>query len=282
MISVITVNYKTKGYVKRMLTSLYKYHSHCSDVEVFVVENGSGDDLSDLEHEFPQVKFIYSKKNLGFAGGNNLAIKKATGEFIVLINPDIVFDDHALCNLADEMRKDPLVGIGGVSLKNLDGTQQRCVWRFPTPIDQIMLLLKVPHIFGEFGPIKRWLMTDFDYSKTQQVDQVMGAFFMIRPELIDLIGMLDEGFFMWYEEVDFARRARYAGWLTKYYANVSARHTKGSSFVNVATMKKQAMIRKSLRRYMKKHFGIPAWLLFVIPEPIYIMLAMVTSIIKRK
>ncbi len=281
MISVITVNYKTKEYIEKMLASLFAHHSAC-DVEVFVVENGSGDDLSDLEKRFPQARFIYSEKNLGFAGGNNLAISRAKGDYICLINPDILFDDDALCQMERLMNQDKDIGIGGVSLKNLDGTQQRCVWSFPTPLDQLLLLLKIPHIFGEVGSIKKWLKTDFDYSKSQYVDQVMGAFYMIRREVINDIGPLDDGFFMWYEEVDFARRAKNAGWPSKYYAEVSARHKKGSSFEKVTTIKKQAMIRKSLRRYMRKHYGILGWLLFTLPEPIYVLFAVVASVIKPK
>lgn len=281
MISVITVNYKTKAYVEKMLESLFAFHDP-SVVEVFVVENGSGDDLSDLEAQYPQVRFLFSEKNLGFAGGNNLAIAQATGKYVCLINPDIVFTDNALEKMAANMDHDLHVGIGGAHLTNFDGTDQRCVWRFPTPLDQILLLLKVPHVLGEVTPIRRWLLADFDYARSQEVDQVMGAFFMIRREVLNSIGPLDDGFFMWYEEVDFARRAKNAGWNSKYYANVSAKHKKGSSFTSVATIKKQAMIRRSLRRYMRKHFGLIGWLLFTIPEPLYFFFAILASAIKPK
>lgn len=255
MISIVTVNYKTKPYLARMLESLFAHLA--GEAEVFVVENGSRDDLSDLEAKFTKARFIYSKENLGFAGGCNLAIKESKGDYVLLVNPDIIFDNDAACALAKHLDADPEVGIGGISLKNEDGSQQACVWRFPRPLDQALMLLKLPHLFPNMGPIRRWLMKDFDYARTQDVDQVMGAFFCIRRKLLEEIGTLDDGYFMWYEEVDFAKRAADAGWKTRYYADVSARHTRGSSFLSIATFKKQLMVLHSLRRYARKHWHWP-------------------------
>ena len=252
MISIITVNYHTKPYLARMLESLFA-HLAC-DAEVFVVENGSGDDLSDLQARFPKATFIFSEKNLGFAGGCNLAIRQSKGDYVLLVNPDIIFDADAACEIAKRMDAEPEVGIGGISLKNEDGTQQACVWRFPRPLDQALMILKVPHLFPNVGPIRRWLMKDFDYGMTQDVDQVMGAFFCIRRKVIDQIGPLDDGFFMWYEEVDFCKRAADAGWKTRYHADISARHTRASSFGSIATWKKQGMVIRSLSRYAWKHW----------------------------
>lgn len=252
VISIVTVNYKTKKYLARMLESLFA-HLKC-EAEVFVVENGSGDDLSDLSEKHAQMRLILNKTNLGFAGGCNTAIIQARGDYILLVNPDIIFDSDAACELVKRMDADPEVGIGGISLKNEDGTQQPCVWRFPRPMDQLLMLLKVPHLFPNVGPNRRWRMLDFDYSKTQDVDQVMGAFFCVRRKLLEEIGPLDDGFFMWYEEVDFAKRAADAGWKTRYYADVSARHTRGSSFGTIRTWKKQLMVLRSLSRYARKHW----------------------------
>lgn len=279
MITTVTVNYKTADYVERMLASLFAHHK-AEDVQVIVVENGSGDDLSKLERQFPQVDFIYSDTNLGFAGGCNLGIKEAKGDPIILVNPDIIFDSDALVQIARKLNQDPDVGIGGISLKNLDGTQQDCVWRFPRPLDQLMVLLKIPHIVGDRGPVARWKMKGFDYTKTTDVDQVMGAFFAIRKRVIEDIGLLDDGFFIWYEEVDFCRRAKDAGWKVRYYADISARHKKGSSFDRVATIEKQAVVRKSLRRYMTKHHGLAGKMLFTFGEPLFWLMARIAAFIK--
>jgi GT2 family glycosyltransferase len=262
-----------------MLESLFAHHTE-GGLEVIVVENGSGDDLSVLQEKYPSAIFLESQTNLGFAGGCNLGLQSAHGEFIVLLNPDIVFTQPALYKIVHAMKQKPEVGIGGISLKNLDGSQQKCVWRFPTPIDQLLVLFKLHHLFPSLKTIARWRMDDFDYSRDADVDQVMGAFFCIRRDVINQIGPLDNGFFIWYEEVDFCRRAVTAGWKVHYFANISAKHKKGSSFDRVPTVKKQQVLRRSIRRYMRKHFGPRVGFLFWILEPIFSVISLMTSIIK--
>lgn len=279
MISVITVNYRTIDYTLKMLESLFVHHDS-TGLEVFVVENASGDSTEELERRFPKVRIIQSKVNLGFAGGCNLAIKEAIGDYMVLVNPDIIFDDHALEQLEGKMMTSPDVGIGGVSLKNLDGSQQDCVWAFPGVLDQLLLLLKLNHLFPNLAPFRRWLMRGFDYRQSADVDQVMGALFCIRRELLEEIGSLDDGFFMWYEEVDYCRRAREAGWRVRYFADITARHKRGASFDRILTIKKQAMLRRSIRHYMFKHQGILVGGLFLLLEPLFWMAGVLASAIK--
>jgi len=261
MISTVTVNFKTVDYLERMLASLFQFHTK-GDLEVFVVENGSHDDLTDLQRQFPQVTFLLSEKNLGFAGGCNLAISQAKGDYVILLNPDTVFVSDALYRVQASMDAYPSVGIGGVALKNLDGSVQKCVWRFPTALDQLILLLKLPHLFPHFKLIAKWRMDGFDYSQDADVDQVMGAFFCIRRAVIDQIGLMDDGFFLWYEEVDYCRRAKNAGWRIRYFADIHVLHKKGSSFDRVPTLAKQTILRKSIRRYLRKHVGIFSWMFF--------------------
>ncbi len=281
MITVVTVNYKTIDYTLKMLESLFAHHDSAG-LEIFVVENASGDSTEELERRFPKVRVIYSKTNLGFAGGCNLAIKEATGDFIILVNPDIIFDDNALEQLEGKLVTSPDVGIGGVSLKNLDGSQQDCVWAFPEPLDQFLLLLKIHHPFPSLAPFKRWLKRGFDYSQSADVDQVMGALFCIRRELLQETGLLDERFFMWYEEVDYCRRAKDAGWRVRYFADIAVRHKKGASFDRVLTIKKQMMLRRSIRRYMFKHHGRLVGTLFLASEPLFWITAIIASLIKPR
>ena len=279
MISVVTVNYKTIDYTLIMLESLFKHHVK-GEIEVFVVENGSGDDLTELRRQFPQVKLIDSEVNLGFAGGCNIAIEQAVGDYVVLINPDVVFVDEALYLMEEKMNADTGVGVGGASLKNLDGTQQACVWSFPTPIDQLMLLLKLNYVFTNSKSFRRWLMKDFNYAESQDVDQVMGAFFCIRRNVIDTIGLLDDGFFIWYEEVDFCKRAVDKGFRVRYFHDVVAKHKKGASFDRVPTITKQQVLRRSIRRYIKKHHGRFAHSIFVLGEPVFFTASAFVSLIK--
>ena len=272
MISTITVNYKSVDYLERMLKSLFLFHSQ-EEIEVIVVENASGDDLTLLKTQFPQVLFLFSEKNLGFAGGCNLALRQAGGEYLVLLNPDILFVSPALYQIRDAMNDLPDVGIGGVSLKNMDESVQKCVWRFPTPLDQFVLLLKLPHVFPHIGPIVKWRMDDFDYTQNTDVDQVMGAFFCIRKSVTEQIGFMDDGFFLWYEEVDYCRRTKNAGWRIRYFADISVLHKKAGSFDRVGTLEKQNVLRQSVRRYLRKHFGVTVWIGFCILEPLFSLLS---------
>ncbi len=281
MISTVTVNYKTVDYLETLLASLFEHHQG-RDVEVFVVDNASGDDLSTIKQRFPQVCVIESDINLGFAGGCNLAIEKANGEYVLLLNPDVMFHDDALYQIENAMNQHPNVGIGGVSLRNLDGTQQKCVWRFPTPLDQFLLLLKVHHLFQHIAPIARWRYDDFDYSTSQDVDQVMGAFFCIRRSLLEKIGLMDDGYFMWYEEVDYCKQAIDAGSSVRYFADICVRHKKGSSFDRVQTGWKQKVLRASIRRYMKKHYGFATWIVFVVFEPVFYVLGQIAAVVKPR
>ncbi|MBI5370242.1 glycosyltransferase family 2 protein [Candidatus Uhrbacteria bacterium] len=279
MISTITINYKTADYLERMLESLFAYHQR-GGIQVIVVENGSGDDLSKLKARFDEVIWIDSPTNLGFAGGCNLGLQQANDEFIVLLNPDIIFTDGALYQIRDAMRAHPDIGIGGISLKNLDGTQQACVWHFPEPFSQMLVLFKLHHLLPNIGPVAHWRMDDFDYGQDSDVDQVMGAFFCIRRKVIDSIGPLDQGFFIWYEEVDYCKRAREAGWRVHYFSGIQARHKKGSSFDRVPTVQKQNVLRRSVRRYMRKHYGPMVGLVFWILEPVFYLMSLLASLIK--
>jgi len=279
MTSVITVCYRCVDHVESMLDSLYRYSDE-RNIEVFVIINGDGTDPTSLRKRFPSVRCIISDKNLGFAGGCNLGIAEATGDYVLLVNPDVVFTEDAVRKMEENMRQDPSVGIGGISLKNADGSQQQCVRHFPKPFDQLLIMLKIPHVLPNLGLLRRYLMADFDYARSQDVDQVMGAFFCIRRETLADIGPLDDGFFVWYEEVDYCRRAITAGWRIRYYADISAQHRGAGTFDRVSTLRKQSMMRQSLRRYMRKHFGIFPWLLFSALNPLFILLAAAAAIVK--
>lgn len=282
-VSIIIVNYKVADLVEQCIKSVFE-HTKGVNFEVILIDNASGDDVVPrISSSFKEVNIIANNRNLGFASACNQGIEIARGDFILLLNPDTELKDDAISSIVSKMRSDPEVGVGGVHLINPDGSHQSSgVRRFPGVIDQLMIMLKIPHLIGDVGPVHRYMMHDLDYTESQDVDQVMGAFFCIRRDLIGKIGPLDREFFIWFEEVDFCRRAVDAGYRIRYYADIEAVHHRGKSFGQVATIKKQKWIRTSLRRYIRKHKGILAWLLFVVLEPVFIVLAIVSQIIKPK
>ncbi len=282
-VSIIIVNYKVADLVERCIASVYE-HTKGVKFEIYLIDNASGDDVVPrISAKFPEVNIIANNENLGFASACNQGIQLCRGEFVLLLNPDTELKDDAISKVVDKMRGEQDVGIAGIHLLNTDGTHQSSgVRHFPKPLDQLLIMLKVPHLLGDIGPVRKYMMHDFDYRDTQDVDQVMGAFYCVRRKLIEQIGPLDQGFFIWFEEVDFCRRAKNANWRIRYYHDVEAYHHRGTSFGQVSTFRKQAWIRRSLRRYMKKHHGPAAWLLFVILEPVFIILAAGAQIIKPK
>ncbi len=286
-VSIIIVNYKVADLVERCIESIFE-HTKGVNFEVILVDNASMDNVVPrISSRFKNVNIIANNRNLGFAAACNQGIEIAQGEFVLLLNPDTELKDDAISSIVANMRCDHGVGIGGVHLVNPDGSHQTSqVRRFPRLIDQLLVMLKIPHLISNPkhlpNPLKSYLMTDFNWKSSQDVDQVMGAFFCIKRELIGEIGPLDSGFFIWFEEVDFCRRAVDAGWRVRYYADIEVIHHRGASFGQVATFKKQTWIRRSLRRYMKKYFGFAAWLLFVILEPLFILFAIGAQVIKPR
>jgi len=274
----VTVSFKTKDHVERMVESALKYIRGV-DFEIIVVNHDKGERL-----ELPSLPNVrsYTQRNKGFAAGCNSGIKKAHGRYIALINPDVVFSSDSLTQIVKHMDEDVDVGIAGPRLYNMDGTSQPSVRRFPTPIDQLLIMLKIPHFLTNLPQINHYLHTDLDPDVTQDVDQVMGAYFVIRDTVLKDIGLLDDKFFFWFEEVDYCLRAKTAGWKVRYYADTSAMHVKAGSFSRVKTFHKQAVIRQSLRRYMKKHHGWKGYLLFLGFEPVLKVLGIIAHVIKRR
>ena len=280
-LSIITVNWKVKDLLEKCLRSVYEQTKDIS-FEVFVVDNDSGDGSVEMVREkFPQVSLTASNDNLGFAKGNNVAAKDAKGRYILLLNPDTEILDNAIGKMVKFMDNHPGCGIAGFKLLNPDLTLQPSVRHFPTFLSQALILLKLHHLFPHSAPMRHYLAEDFDYTKTQPADQVMGAFFMIRKKVIEKIGLLDEKFWIWFEEVDYCKRTKEAGFKILYTPEAKIIHYYGQSFKQVYNVKKQKDFNKSLTYYFKKHQPLWQRILIGILKPISIALAWGVYLIKK-
>ena len=280
-LSIITVNWKVKDLLEKCLRSVYEQTKDIS-FEVFVVDNDSGDGSVEMVREkFPQVSLTASNDNLGFAKGNNIAVKDAKGRYILLLNPDTEILDNAIGKMVKFMDNHPGCGIAGCKLLNPDLTLQPSVRHFPTFLSQALILLKLHHLFPHSAPMRHYLAEDFDYTKTQPADQVMGAFFMIRKKVIEKIGLLDEKFWIWFEEVDYCKRTKEAGFKILYTPEAKIIHYYGQSFKQVYNVKKQKDFNKSLTYYFKKHQPLWQRILIGILKPISIALAWGVYLIKK-
>lgn len=281
-LSIIIVNWRVRELVRRLLASIL---THTSDItfEVFLIDNDSGDGTPEIIHaEFPQVQVIANTQNLGFAKACNQGISQSRGEFVLLLNPDTELFDNALAKLVTWMRSRREVGILGGKLLYPDRRLQPGVRRFPTFASQALIILKLHHLFPKLAPLRSYFARDFDYDREQEVDQVMGALFCIQREVIEKIGLLDEAFFIWFEEVDYCKRAKAAGFKVVYTPAVSVIHHGGQSFAQVFSLKKQQMFNRSLQTYMHKHHGFWPWLGISILSPVSLALAWVSQLFRHQ
>lgn len=252
-ISIIIVSWNVKDLLKKCLQSLIKYGEDF-DLEIFVIDNASTDGTTwMMKNDFPEINFLPNKENAGFAKANNQGIKRATGDYVLLLNPDTEIFADTLANSVKFMEENKDCGIMGCKMVYRNGTLQPSVRRFPRFWPVLLMFLKIPKIFPKLKSIQRYLATDFNYEKTQPVDQVMGAFMFISRPALEKIGLLDERFFVWFEEVDFCRRAWNSGYKVMYYPGAKIIHYGGQSFGQQQLVQNQWNFFSSAWKYFRKN-----------------------------
>jgi len=272
-LSIIIVNWNVRDLLKKCLESIYRETKDIS-FEVFVIDNASSDGSAEIVREnFPEVKLIVNAKNEGFAKANNQGIKESGGEYILLLNPDTEIFSNVFLKMIEVFKEDKKLGILGPKLLNPDKSLQSSIRRFPTLFSQTLILLKIHHLLPDLKTFKKYFARDFDYSREQSVDQVMGACFMVKRRMLEQIGFLDKKFYIWFEEVDYCKRAKKAGWNIAYTPNAEVIHYGGRSFQQKLSLEKQKMFNKSLRYYFRKHHGFLSWLWLLLINPKSLALA---------
>jgi len=251
-LSVVIVAWNAKPYLRLCLESLVKAPPRRS-IEVLVVDNASADGTIEMvEREFPWVKLVKSKENLGFAKGNNVAIRQCRGHYIALVNPDVIVFPGCLDALADFLDENPKVGNVGPRVFNPDMTQQSTCRRFPTLWNNICTTTRLESIFKGRRLFAGEHMFYFPHDRTIPVDVIVGCFSMIRRETFDEVGVLDEGLFMYGDDVDWCRRAHNAGWRVMFYPGAQAIHDRGKTTAPFPEHFAVAQ-QRSILRYWKKH-----------------------------
>lgn len=249
-LSIIIVSWNVKDLLRENLKAIFDTDKNI-ECEVFVVDNNSADGSAQMvQEEFPQVNLIANSDNRGFAKANNQAIKQAKGKYVLLLNPDMRVGIHTLEKSVNWMDNNSEAGILGIHLKDETGKTVPHIRRFPGLIDQAALILKIPHVFP--GILDSYMLPDFDYSQSAVVDSIRGSYFMIRKEVIDEIGGLDEQYFIWFEEVDYCKMAKRAGFKVMYTPEIECLDFVGKSFSQVMGYKQQKMFTESMFKYFKK------------------------------
>jgi hypothetical protein len=228
------------------------------NVEVLIVDNASNDGTpSMLKQEFPWVTVIESEHNLGFAGANNLGISQSSGKYILLLNPDTILLDGALETLLQFMVANSAAGAAGSRLLNPDHTLQMSCYPFPTLVREFWRLLHLDVLYSlALYPVKEW-PTD----APREVDVLQGAALMVRRDIVQRIGLLDEAYFMYTEEVDWCRRIKEAGWQNYWVPASRVVHFGGQSTRQAAESMFLQLYQSKLR-YFRKHSGALAGLAY--------------------
>ncbi|MFA5185573.1 MAG: glycosyltransferase [Patescibacteria group bacterium] len=237
----------------------------CGDLEweCVVVDNVSSDSSVDIAiaaaAKDGRFRLIQNQSNLGFAKACNIGAKGTDSRYVLFLNTDTECPAQSLEKLVRRADELPRAGILGPKLVYPDGRKQPSVRRFPGFWDQLAIIFKLQHIFPRLGVLKRYFAEDLDSETEQNVDQVMGACFLVRRELIDRGLGYDERYFVWMEEVDFCKEAKKDGWDIVYVPSVTVMHHLGQSFAKEIQLRRQRYFLTSLKKYFDKwHPGLPA------------------------
>jgi len=212
MVSVIIVSFNTSSLLRKCLVELFAQSTEV-DMEVFVVDNNSSDDsVAVVKTDFPQVKLIVNKENLGFAAANNQAWEKSSGDFILLLNPDAFVKQGAVYNAMKFMEAYPECGICGGRLVKPDGTLDPSARKFPTFFNKFLVISGWRNRFPRSRLFSGHEFGHFDHNSVMEVDWVPGTFTMYRRQMLEQTGLFDERFYIYYEETDLCQTAKRQGW----------------------------------------------------------------------
>ena len=254
-LSVIIVNYNVKHFLEQCLHSVFK---SCEGIEseVFVVDNNSLDGSCHLVREkFPSVKLIENKKNVGYSVANNQAIKKAQGEFILLLNPDTVVEEDTFSKVTGFMDDHPEAG--GLGVKMIDGKGRflpESKRGLPTPWVAFYKIFGLSRLFPLSKRFGRYHLTYLNKEETNEVDVLCGAFMLLRREALEKTGLLDETFFMYGEDIDLSYRIVQAGYRNYYFAGTTIIHYKGES-TKKGSINYVKMFYNAMLIFSRKHFS---------------------------
>ena len=244
-LSIVIVSYNVRTYLEQCLQSVQKALEGIEG-EVFVVDNHSEDDsVAVVRTDYPWVRLIESPENVGFARANNIAIRQSEAEYVLLLNPDTVVEENTLRQSLAFMDSHPEAGGAGVMMHNADGTlapeSRRAI---PTPWVSCLKML---------GFTKRYYMSHLPWDQPSQIEVISGAFCLLRKKALDEIGLLDETFFMYGEDIDLSYRLLKGGW-QNWYLPYSIIHFKGKS-TQKSDYRYVHIFYQAMLIFFRKHYG---------------------------
>jgi len=280
-LSVIIVSYNVRHFLEQCLHSV---HSAIAGIEteIYVVDNASVDgSVKMVKDKFPRVKCISNQDNQGFAKANNQAIRQSVGEYVLLLNPDTIVETDTFAKIITFM--DSHADAGGLGVKMVDGTGRflpESKRGLPTPTVAFYKIFGLARLFPKSKTFNKYHLGYLDKDKTHQVEILAGAFMMVRKSVLDQIGLLDEAFFMYGEDIDLSYRIIKAGHHNYYYPETRIIHYKGES-TKKGSLNYVFVFYNAMIIFAKKHFSAKNAQLFSVLINIAIYFRAFLSIVSR-
>ena len=254
-LSVVIVNYNVKHFLEQCLSSVCKAVKNVQSAEVIVVDNASSDgSVEYLTERFPDVKFIASDKNLGFARANNIAIRQSKGEYVLLLNPDTIVAENTFAHFVDFMDKHPDAGACGAYMLHTDGTFALESRRgLPTPFVAFCKMSGLTSLFPKSRLFGRYYMCYLNEFEVDPIEIVSGAYMFLRREALDKAGLLDEDFFMYGEDIDLSYRILQSGY-QNYFLPTPILHYKGES-TKKSSYRYTHTFYQAMQLFFRKHYS---------------------------
>ena len=257
-LSVIIVNYNVEYFLEQCLNSVYNALDGIN-AEVFVVDNNSVDNSIDMvKAKFPFVKCIENKVNVGFSKANNQAILESNSEYVLLLNPDTVVEESTFRKVIDFMKNHP--DAGGLGVRMVDGKGRflpESKRGLPTPAVAFYKIFGLSKLFRKSTKFNKYHLGYLDENKNHEVDILSGAFMLMHSDALEKVGMLDETFFMYGEDIDLSYRIQLGGWKNYYCSDTTIIHYKGESTkkssVNYVFVFYRAMVIFAEKHFSKNH-----------------------------
>ena len=273
-LSIVIVSYNVRPFVEQCLDSVRKA-AEGIETEVFVVDNDSADDtIEAIGKGYPWVHLIANGENLGFARANNIAIRQSQGEYVLLLNPDTIVAEPTLHKALEFMDAHPQAGGAGVRMHNADGTlapeSRRAI---PTPWVSCLKML---------GFTRRYYMSHLSWDEPGRIEVISGAFCLLRRKALDEVGLLDEDFFMYGEDIDLSFRLLKGGW-ENWYLPCDIVHFKGES-TQKSTFRYVHVFYKAMLIFFRKHYShLSVFYSLPVKMAIYFRAAIaLTDIVRKK
>ena len=264
-LSFIIVNWNTKGFLLPCVRSVFESEQGISK-EVIVVDNGSQDGSgTEAKETFASVHLIENERNLGFAKAANQGLQRASGRYILLLNPDTQLKRGTVEQLMIFMDSHPEAGIAGAQLLNLDGSKQNSIANFPSLVTELLNKSLLRRLFPRKFPGK-----ERSYSGPVEADSVIGACMIVRRDAIEQVGLLDEDYFLFLEETDWCYRMKKAGWKVFHVPQAEVYHFQGKS-AEIAKKRARVEFYSSRYHFFKKNRGNLQW--FILLSGLMIRLA---------